>query len=170
MVPTMRLAYLIISVVALQRTAELIYASRNATALKKSGGIEVGRQHYPAMMLLHASWLVATALGVRHDSSVRIGPLVAFASLQVLRLWVIATLGPFWTTRIITVPGQPLIESGPYRYVRHPNYLVVAGEMALLPLVFGQIANAIIFSVLNAGILAWRIRTEDAALAPRRRA
>jgi methyltransferase len=85
-----------------------------------------------------------------------------------MRIWVLVTLGRFWTTRIITVPGEPLVHRGPYRYVRHPNYLVVIGEMATLPLVFGQIATAAIFSVLNLAVLGWRISVENAALQPRR--
>ena len=85
-----------------------------------------------------------------------------------MRIWVIATLGRYWTTRIITVPGEPLVRRGPYRFVRHPNYLVVSGEMAVLPLVFGQVTNAIVFSALNLALLAWRIRQENAALEERR--
>jgi len=88
--------------------------------------------------------------------------------LQAGRIWVIATLGPYWTTRIITLDGAPLIRSGPYRFVRHPNYLIVAGEIAVLPLVFGEVAVCLVFSVLNAALLFWRIRQEDAALSVRR--
>src|SRR5437870_5407692 len=131
----MRRALLIVAAVAVQRIAELSYASRNATALKRRGGIEFGGAHYPAMVLLHAAWLAAIALGLRRDWSVRMGPLAIYVVLQMLRVWVIATLGPFWTTRVITVPGQPLIRRGLYRYLRHPNYVVVAAEVAVLPLV-----------------------------------
>jgi methyltransferase len=88
--------------------------------------------------------------------------------LQVGRVWVIATLGPNWTTRIITLDGAPLVRSGPYRFVRHPNYLIVAGEIAVLPLVFGEISVCLVFSALNAALLFWRIRQEDAALSVRR--
>jgi methyltransferase len=88
--------------------------------------------------------------------------------LQAGRVWVIATLGPYWTTRIITLDGAPLVRSGPYRFVRHPNYLIVTGEIALLPLVFGEVLVCLVFSVLNAALLFWRIRQEDAALSLRR--
>jgi methyltransferase len=94
--------------------------------------------------------------------------LAIFVVLQVLRLWVLATLGPYWTTRIINLPGAPLVKKGPYRFIRHPNYTVVVGEIAALPLVFGELTVAIVFTVLNAAVLFWRIRQEDAALAARR--
>ena len=93
---------------------------------------------------------------------------MVFVLLQPLRLWVLASLGRHWTTRVITVPDEPLVVLGPYRFVRHPNYLVVIGEIALFPLLFGQVTNAIVFSVLNGAVLAWRIHIEDAALSPRR--
>src|SRR5262249_24074026 len=94
--------------------------------------------------------------------------LAAFAILQGLRLWVLLSLGRYWTTRIITVPGAPLVRRGPYRFLRHPNYLVVAAEIAMLPLAFGAWVVAVVFSALNAALLAWRIALEDQALAPRR--
>ena len=161
-------AYAILGVVVLQRGVELIYASHNAKTLKSQGGVEYGRTHYRVMVLLHASWLVVIALRIPHDPAIRWLPSLVFGVLQALRIWVIVSLGPFWTTRIITVPDAPLVRRGPYRYLRHPNYLVVAGEIAALPLVFGQRAVAVVFSLLNLMMLAWRIRTENAALAPRR--
>jgi methyltransferase len=164
----MTVAYLILAFVALQRVGELIYASGNTRALKLRGGIEYGRRHYPLIVLLHASWLSAIAIGIRDDAAVRVFPLTFFMGLQALRVWVLATLGRYWTTRVITIPGVSLVHRGPYRFLRHPNYLVVIGEMALLPLVFGQVRNAIVFSVLNGAALTWRIRIEETALAPRR--
>jgi len=95
------------------------------------------------------------------------GWLAVFLALQAMRVWVIATLGPYWTTRIITVPGATLVRRGPYRFVRHPNYMVVAGEILVLPLVFGEVLVAIVFSIANAAMLYWRIREEEAALAGR---
>ena len=92
----------------------------------------------------------------------------AYVLLEILRAWVLVTLGPYWTTRIITLPNAALVQTGPYRYVRHPNYWIVVFEIALLPLVFGEIAVAVVFSVLNAVLLFWRIRIENAALANRR--
>jgi methyltransferase len=160
-------AYAILALVALQRGLELSHASRNVRRLKERGGIEHGRRHYPVMVFLHLSWLIAIGIGIARHPAIHWFPLAVFALLQAMRIWVIATLGPFWTTRIITVPGEPLVTRGPYRYFRHPNYLVVIGEMATLPLVFGQRANAVIFSVLNLAVLGWRVRAENRALAPR---
>lgn len=159
----------ILALVALQRLVELWYASKNTRALKAAGGIEYGPRHYPLIVGLHASWLIAIAIGTRHDPRVRVIPLVAFVLLQALRVWVLATLGRFWTTRVITIPGAPLVRRGPYRFLSHPNYLIIAGEMALLPLTFGQVTNALLFSLLNGAALAWRIRVEEAALGPRKR-
>jgi methyltransferase len=158
------MAYAILVLVVLQRVGELWYASRNTRALKARGAIEHGRAHYPLVVLLHASWLTAIVIGVHRAPAIRALPLMFFVLLQALRVWVLATLGPYWTTRVITVPGAPLVNRGPYRFVRHPNYLVVVGEIALLPLAFGQVTNAILFSVVNGVLLAWRIRVEDAAL------
>ncbi len=163
----MALAHIILLFVALQRGMELIYASRNTARLKQRGAVEVGRSHYPFVVLLHVSWLLAMAAGIDRDPMVRPLPLFLFAVLQALRVWVIVALGRFWTTRIISVDDEPLVRHGPYRYFRHPNYLVVIGEMAVLPLVFDQTANALIFSVLNLVVLAWRIHVEEAALEPR---
>src|ERR1700722_10982665 len=145
----MAIAYAILGLVVLQRVGELLYASRNTRALKLRGGIEYGQRHYPLMVLLHASWLAAIAMGIRGDSAIRPVPLTLFVMLQALRGWVLATLGRYWTTRVITIPGAPLVRRGPYRFITHPNYFVVIGEIALLPLVFGQVTNAIVFSVLN---------------------
>jgi methyltransferase len=164
----MTLAYAILVLVGLQRVGELWYASRNTRALKARGGIEYGRGHYPLIVLLHGSWLAAIAIGMRRDPTVRALPLMCFVLLQALRVWVLATLGSYWTTRVIAVPNAPLVKRGPYRFVRHPNYLIVIGEIAILPLVFGQVTNAICFSVLNGVLLAWRVRVEDAALRLRR--
>jgi methyltransferase len=164
----MMTAYAILALVVVQRVRELWYASRNTRALKARGAIEYGRGHYPLIVLLHASWLTAIAVGIRADPVVWALPLMFFVLLQALRVWVLATLGPYWTTRVITVPGAPLVNRGPYRFIRHPNYLIVIGEIALLPLVFGQVGNALVFSVLNGVLVAWRIRVEDAALRLRR--
>ena len=164
----MTIAYAILALVAAQRIWELWYASRNTSALKARGGIEHGRRHYPLIVLLHTSWLAAIAIGIRHDPAVRALPLAVFVLLQALRVWVLATLGPYWTTRVITIPDAPLVHRGPYRFVRHPNYLLVIGEIAVLPLVFGQMSNALIFSVLNGAAVAWRVHIEDGALRTRR--
>jgi methyltransferase len=161
------LCQVIVLLVALQRIAEVVYARRNERRLRAAGGIEAGAGHYPLFFLLHGAWLAALWLFVPADTPVLWGFLVAFGGLQVARLWVIASLGRFWTTRVITVPGAPLVRRGPYRWFRHPNYLVVAGEIAVLPLAFGAWEIALVFSALNAALLWHRIRIEDAALALR---
>ncbi|MEM7172660.1 MAG: isoprenylcysteine carboxylmethyltransferase family protein [Pseudomonadota bacterium] len=159
--------WITIALVALQRVAELIYVGRNTRALLAAGGVEVGAGHYPLIVALHASWLGAIALFVPPTASVHWGLLGFYLILQVLRLWIIVTLGRFWTTRIITLPGAPLIKHGPYRFLKHPNYLVVILEIAALPLAFGAWELAAIFSVLNGGILAYRIKVENRVLADR---
>jgi methyltransferase len=164
----MSLPVLIILLVALQRLLELVYAERNTRRLMAAGAIEIGRGHYPLFILLHGSWLVALMLFVPSDAPVN-GPLIGlFILLQLARVWVVGTLGRFWTTRIISLPGAPLVARGPYRFVRHPNYLVVIGEIAVLPLAFGAWQIALLYSVLNLALLAWRIRAENGALAARR--
>ena len=166
----MSLAPLLVLLVAMQRLAETLYAARNTKALLARGAIETGSKHYPLILLLHGGWLAAifAAVAMTPEPVVHSLPLVLFLVLQAARIWVIATLGPYWTTRIITLPGAALVKKGPYRFVQHPNYLVVAGEIAVFPLVFGEIWIAVIFSVLNALVLFWRIRVENEALATRR--
>ena len=118
--------------------------------------------------MLHGAWLVAVFALVPPEAPVSWPLLALYGLLQVGRAWVLVTLGRYWTTRVITVPGAPLVRRGPYRLMRHPNYLVLAGEIAVLPLAFGAWEIALVFSLANAALLAWRIRVEDAALAPRR--
>jgi len=154
--------------VAVERLAELWHARRNTRALLAAGGVEMGRSHYPFMVALHGGWLLAILMTVPPDAHVSWALLIVFAALQGLRLWVLASLGRFWTTRVITLPDAPLVRRGPYRFLRHPNYLVVAAEIAVLPLAFGAWPVAAVFSGLNAGLMAIRISTEDQALAPRR--
>ena len=162
------IAYVIVAAVALQRLAELAWARRNTRRLIAQGGHEVGAAHYPLIVVLHLSWLASILIFLPRPVIIHPVPLVLFLVLQFGRVWVLSTLGPYFTTRVITVPGVALRRAGPYRFVRHPNYLVVMGEILLLPLVFDEVLVAVVFSCLNAGLLAWRIRVEDAALAPRR--
>lgn len=161
---------IIIALVMLQRLAEILYGQHNEHRLREAGGVEHGAAHYLLMVALHGGWLLALALLVARDAPVHVPWLVVYIALEGLRLWVMASLGRYWTTRIITLPGAPLVRHGPYRYLRHPNYLVVAGEIAVLPLVFGAWELALVFSVLNAGMLWWRIKIENAALVARRHA
>jgi len=162
------LAFAILALVAAQRLGELALARRNTRRLLAAGGVEVGAGHYPAMVALHAAWLVALLLWLPADAPVDWGWLAVFVVLQAGRVWVIASLGRFWTTRIVTLEDAPLVRRGPYRFLRHPNYVVVAAEIVVLPLVFGAWQLALIFGALNLGVLAWRIRVEEQALKPRR--
>ena len=154
----------ILAFVTLQRLGELALARRNTARLLAEGGVEAGRRHYPLIVALHAVWL-AGLWALAWDRPANLAWLALFAVLQALRVWVIATLGPRWTTRIIVLPGAPLVRRGPYRLLPHPNYAVVAGEIAVLPLVFGLWGYALAFSLANAAILFVRIRAEDRALA-----
>jgi len=159
----MNAAYAIMAFVTLQRLSELVIAKRNTARLMAAGAREVGGEHYPVMVAMHSAWLAALwfTVGGRPISL----PLLAiFAVLQLLRVWVLATLGPRWTTRIIVTPDAPLVKRGPFRFVRHPNYMVVTAEIAVLPLTFGLVGIALLFTVLNAAMLTVRIRAENRAL------
>ena len=146
------------------RLAELIHSYRNAKRLLESGGVEYGRKHYPLLVLIHVSWLMSIWLTVPSVTEPSLGLLSVFITLQICRFWVIASLGPYWTTRVISSTDFPIIVRGPYRFMKHPNYLVVCAEIAILPLVFGATEIAIIFSILNAAALVWRIRIEENAI------
>ena len=158
-----------LALVALQRVGELIYAQRNTQRLLESGGTEVGTSHYPLIVLLHAAWLVTMAVVIPPYVTPNWWLIGLYVLLQPLRIWTIAALGPYWTTRVITVPGAPVVRRGPYRFFRHPNYVVVCAEIAILPLAFGAIEVAIVFSILNAALLSYRIRIEERTLATRRK-
>ncbi|WP_119420928.1 isoprenylcysteine carboxyl methyltransferase family protein [Desertibaculum subflavum] len=163
----MSLFHLVLGLVVLQRLAELVLAARNTRRLRAQGAVEVGGGHYPLIVALHAAWIAALALRVPADAPGSWPLLGLFLVLQFARVWIIASLGPYWTTRIITLPGMPLVHRGPYRWLRHPNYVVVALEIAVLPLAFGAVWIAAAFSALNAALLWHRIRVENAALAGR---
>ena len=153
----------ILGFVTLQRLSELPVARANAKRLLATGGHEVAPGHYPLIVALHASWL-ATLWLLAPGRPINLAMLGLFALLQVFRIWTLRTLGERWTTRIIVVPGEKLVARGPYRFVDHPNYVVVVGEIAVLPLVFGLVWVAVGFTILNAAILWVRIRAENAAL------
>ncbi len=154
----------LIAFVVAQRLAELGLAQWNTLRLRDAGGVEFGAAHYPLIVALHAFWLMGLwALG--HDRSVDPFWLAAFICLQAGRVWVIASLGRRWTTRVIVVPGSTSVARGPYRWLRHPNYLIVVLEIAVVPLALGLPLFALVFSILNAVLLAYRIRVENEALA-----
>jgi len=157
----------LVAVVALQRLLELALARRNTARLLASGAQEVGGSHYLLIVAVHVGWLVALWAAVPPSAAISWPWFAAYLVLQCGRAWVMLTLGRYWTTRIIHVPDAPLVHGGPYRFFRHPNYAIVCGEIAVLPLVFRQWEIALIFSVLNAAVLARRIHVENAALAAR---
>ena len=159
----MTAAVLLLGAVTAERLAELWFARRNTAALLSRGAHEVASAHYPAIVLLHALWLVGLWL---FGWTRPLNPiwLVCFLVLQVLRIWTLMTLGRRWTTRIIVLPGAPIAANGPYRFFSHPNYLVVVGEIAVLPLCLGLPWFALALSAANAVVLSIRIRAENAAL------
>jgi methyltransferase len=154
---------ILLAYLTVQRLAELWWAKQNETRLMASGGIEYGHSHLPLMILFHAAWLAGLWL-LAYDRPVEPFFLALFVVLQMARFWVLATLGRRWTIRIIVVPGEQQVAQGPYRLLRHPNYAVVIGEIAVVPLALGLPTYALVFSILNAGMLAIRITAENAAL------
>jgi methyltransferase len=160
----MTAAELILAAVTLQRAAELVVSRYNTAKLMAGGAVEVAPGHYPLIVLVHAAWLISLWVLGRHQP-VNIVALAGYLGLQGFRFWMLWTLGPRWTTRIIVLPKQPLVSAGPYRFLSHPNYAVVAGEIAVLPLVLDLPLLAIVFTILNAAVLAIRIRAENRALA-----
>jgi len=156
-------AVVLLGAVTAERLAELYWARRNTAALLAQGASEFAPAHYPAIVLLHALWLASLWI-FGWERPLNPVWLAVFLTLQVLRLWTLTTLGRRWTTRIIVLPGAPLAANGPYRFLAHPNYLVVIGEIATLPLCFGLPWLSLVFSIANAGVLSLRIRAENAAL------
>lgn len=155
-------AALFIGFLVVQRLAELALARRNTARLMDRGAVEHGAGHYPLIVALHAGWLACIAV-LGWGQPVHAGWLALFVLLQGLRLWILATLGPRWTTRII-VTGEPLVRRGPFRWLRHPNYALVVAEIAVAPLVLGLVGVAAAFTVLNAVVLSIRLRAENRAL------
>jgi methyltransferase len=156
-------AEFILAAVTAQRAGELVLSHYNTRRLMARGAIEAAPRHYPLMVAVHAAWLISLWV-FGHDRPINILALIVYLALQGLRLWVMRTLGPRWTTRIIVLPGERLVSAGPYRFLPHPNYAVVAGEIAMLPFALGLPLVAVIFSILNSAVLAIRIRAENRAL------
>jgi methyltransferase len=159
-------AVLLLAFIVVQRLSELALARRNTRDLLAQGAREVGAGHYPLIVALHSAWIAALIV-LGHDRQVVIIWLGVFVVLQVLRVWILASLGRRWTTRIIVLDA-PLTARGPFRLVRHPNYCVVVAEIAVAPLALGLPWVALVFSILNAVALTIRIRAEERALAPLR--
>jgi methyltransferase len=160
-------AELILVLVTLQRGGELVISRNNTRKLLARGAVEVAPGHYLSIVAVHAAWLLSLWVFGRHQP-VNLVALGVYLVLQGFRIWVLRTLGSRWTTRIIVLPEQPLVSAGPYRFLSHPNYVVVAGEIAVLPLVFNLPLLAVLFTLLNAAVLAIRIRAENRALAASR--
>jgi methyltransferase len=152
-----------VGAMAAQRLAELRHARRNEAALRARGAVEAGAAHYPVIVGVHVAWLASTLLEGRRARRLAPVPLLALGAAQALRYWAITSLGPQWTTRILVDPTAPPVTTGPYRYLRHPNYVAVATEIAALPLVVGAVRTAVGFSVLDAAVLRTRIRAEQQA-------
>jgi methyltransferase len=171
MVISVQLYLALLGVVALERGAELLLSARNARIARGRGGVESGRGHYPWMAAFHGLFLVACGLEVvllhrPFPGTLGWVALAAVALAQALRYWAIASLGWRWNTRIVVVPGELPVTRGPYRWVRHPNYVAVVTEMVALPLVHGAWLTAVVFSLGNAWLLWVRIRAEERALGP----
>ncbi len=152
--------------IVIQRLSELVIAKVNTARLLAQGAYEVGASHYPVMVAMHSLW-IGCLLVFGYDQPVSFGWLTVFAALQVLRVWILGTLGRRWTTRIIILP-KPLVARGPFRYVKHPNYMLVVAEIIVAPMVLGLGWVAAVFTVLNAAMLWVRIGVEGRALAPLR--
>lgn len=160
---------ILITVVVLQRLTELVLSRRNQRWAMERGGIETGQGHYWMFFVLHTGWLVGTVIESVQRGGVLIDawfvPMSGFVIAQALRYWAIGSLGRQWNTRIIVVPGMPLVERGPYRWINHPNYVAVALELICVPAIFGAWITVIIASVVNLVILlAVRIPAEKQAL------
>lgn len=151
----------------MQRFLELRIAKRNEKLMLVKGAYEVGASHYPFMILLHVSFFISLVIEVFFYKSIllpHVTWLVIFVLLQLLRVWCLVALGMFWNTKIMILPGANVVKKGPYAYIRHPNYLIVCLEIAVLPLMFGAYVTAIAFTILNALMLSIRIPIEEKAL------
>ncbi|WP_069300928.1 isoprenylcysteine carboxyl methyltransferase family protein [Neptunicoccus sediminis] len=155
-------AVLFLGFIILQRLSELVIAKRNTARLLARGAYEVGAAHYPVMVAMHSAWIACLVFG-GYDEAVSLFWLFLFALLQILRVWILATLGPRWTTRVIVLE-EPLVVRGPFRYLSHPNYTLVVAEIIVAPMVLGLVWVAVLFTLLNAAMLWVRIGVENAAL------
>lgn len=155
---------LIVIYIVCARLGELLISRRNVRRLLQQGAHEVGRGHYPVLVVLHVTWIAALIFWVPADAPANPIWLALFALVQLLRYWVIASLGARWTTRIIVLPGAELVRRGPYRWMRHPNYMVVGAEIALVPMIFGAWDVALAFTLANTAVLFHRIRVEEQVL------
>ncbi len=165
------MAWLILTFIICQRLGELIWASRNTKRLLALGAVESSPKHYRWIVLLHTTWIATIALSLALKPSAGVDPwfLGFFVLLTCFRAWILWTLGSFFTTKIISLPGAPLKKSGPYRFLKHPNYLLVSFEIVIVPLIFGFWQIALVWGLTNIAVLYHRIRAEDVALLSRRK-
>lgn len=154
--------------ILIQRGAEEIHSQRNTRALLARGAREEGASYYPVVAVAHLSWIASLFFLVPPDTHTYWPLIVFYVVLQAVRYWVIATLGPYWTHRIIALDEAPVVSSGAYRFVKHPNYVITVAETLLLPLAFSAVALALIMTAIWVAVLSYKIRLEDAALAKRR--
>jgi methyltransferase len=161
-------AQMVFGYVIIQRLAELAYANANTRRLLAEGGREYGAKHYPLFIVLHGGWLASIALFGKPAEQPDMLLLNLFVASQTFRFWTLASIGRWWTTRIISAAHFPKVKRGPYRFIKHPNYALVVAEIALLPLLLGSLSAAICYSVLNAALLVWRLKVENAILSERR--
>ena len=157
---------IILALVTAQRIVELLISRRNTSRLLERGAYEVGAAHYVLIVAFHTAWLAGLWIFAL-NRAIDWPWLFAYLVLQAIRGWAIAALGGRWTTRIIIPPDEPLVSSGPYRYLRHPNYCVVAAEIFILPMAFNLFWYGLGFAIVNGALLFWRIRVEDEALRPK---
>lgn len=158
----------VVLIVVAQRLIELVVARRNEKWMIQQGGYEVGRSHYPMMIMLHSSFFIFLILEVllmnRDLSRFFVFLLVLFLLTQAGRLWCLLSLGKLWNTKIMIIPGINVVKKGPYRFLKHPNYVIVGIELIILPLLFNAYFTAIIFTLLNLWMLSVRIPIEEKAL------
>jgi methyltransferase len=166
--PTLGAPQIAALLILLQRALEELYSSRNTARLIAEGGREAGRDYYPVVAITHLAWIAAIFLLIPAGVPILWPLLILYLALQVVRYWIIATLGRYWTHRIITLEREPIVRKGPYRYLRHPNYVVTIAETFLLPLMFGDAAVAVIFGCVWSAVLYYKVLLEDAALTERR--
>ncbi|SEM82881.1 15-methylpalmitoyl-4-hydroxy-2-pyrone 4-O-methyltransferase [Mesobacillus persicus] len=162
------LFYLFVTIIVFQRAIELVIAKKNERWMKAKGAVEFGAEHYPIMVLIHTAFFITMILEVlyfnRELSQFWVVLFGGFLFTQAMRIWALKSLGPYWNTKIIVLPGAEIVKKGPYRYIKHPNYFIVALELAIIPLMFNAYTTAILFTILNMAILSIRIPTEEKAL------
>lgn len=154
--------------ILIQRALEELHSQRNTQRLFEQGAHEEGREYFSVVATTHLCWVASLAFLIPGSASVHMFLLILFLALQPLRYWIIATLGCYWTHRIITLPNAPIVTQGPYRFVRHPNYVLTLAETFLLPVAFGQAALGVIFTVIWGAVLRYKILLEDRAISMRR--